>query len=76
MTQTEPHEKIYKGRRDIFINNIIGGFGWAIGATIGLAIIITVITLIMKNINLVPVVGTFVGNVLEFVLKNNPQLAK
>lgn len=76
MTENEPHEKVYRRRRDIFFNNIIGGFGWAIGATIGLSLIFIVLSFILKNVNLVPVVGAFVGDVIEFVFKNNPNLAK
>ncbi|KKQ95136.1 MAG: hypothetical protein A3C27_00665 [Candidatus Levybacteria bacterium RIFCSPHIGHO2_02_FULL_39_36] len=72
----EPHEKIERTKRQIFINNFIGGIAWGLGATIGLAIVLTTLGLVVSKVNLIPVVGTFVSNILSFVLQNNPQLMR
>jgi hypothetical protein len=58
----------------IIRNNIIGGVSWGLGATIGVAIILTVLSLILRQINLIPVVGTFVSDIVNFVSQNNPNL--
>lgn len=68
----QAHEKVYRNKKDIIVNNFLGGFAWAAGATIGVGIILY----ILSKIILVPIVGTFVLEVANFVLQNNPQLIK
>jgi hypothetical protein len=74
----QPYERAsFKlGMNEIIFNNFIGGVAWALGATIGLSIIITFLTLISKQVNLIPVVGSFVSQVVNFVLIHNPNLQK
>lgn len=71
----QPYEKI--GRRslqDIVFYNFIGGLAWALGATIGLSVIIWTLTVVAQNVNLVPIVGNFVSQVINFILATNPNL--
>ncbi|HUD09550.1 MAG TPA: DUF5665 domain-containing protein [Patescibacteria group bacterium] len=70
----ERYEQIKTSRRQIFINNLLGGIAWALGVTIGLALIVAILTLILKNINLIPVVGNFVADVIKFVIQKNQNL--
>jgi hypothetical protein len=73
----QPYEKSSKlSLWEIIFNNFTGGFFWALGATVGLSIFFTLLTLLAKNVNLVPVVGTFVSNVINFILATNPHLNK
>jgi hypothetical protein len=73
--QLQPYEKSSKlGLPEIIFNNFIGGMFWGIGATVGLALFFTILTLIAKNINLVPVVGSFVSDIINFILATNPNL--
>lgn len=70
----EKHEQINQPRAKIFVNNFIGGIAWAIGATVGLALIVAILTLILKNVNIIPVVGNFVAKIIQFVINKNPNL--
>ncbi|MGA2911486.1 MAG: DUF5665 domain-containing protein [Candidatus Levyibacteriota bacterium] len=70
----ERHEQINQPRVKIFINNFIGGLAWALGATVGLALIIAILTLILKNASLVPFIGSFVADIVKFVITKNPNL--
>lgn len=70
----EKYEEINKKRGRIFIDNFIGGIAWALGATFGLAIIIAVLGIVLRNVNLIPFVGNFVEGVIEFVITKNPNL--
>ena len=70
----ERYEEINKKRGRIFIDNFIGGIAWALGATFGLAIIIAVLGIVLRNVNLIPFVGNFVEGVIEFVITKNPNL--
>jgi hypothetical protein len=71
----QPYERSSKlSKKEIIFNNFIGGIFWALGATIGLSLIIGLLTIAAKNVNLVPIVGNFVSDILNFVLSNNPNL--
>jgi len=70
----EKHEQVSASHKRIFINNFIGGIAWALGATIGLALIVTILTFILKNVNLIPVVGNFVADIIKFVIQKNQNL--
>ncbi len=71
----QPYENASRlSMKQIIINNFIGGLAWALGATIGLSLIIAILTLIAKNINIVPAVGSFVSNIITFILATNPNL--
>jgi len=73
MSDPQPYEKATKlSKGEIVINNFIGGLFWALGATVGLALIFTILAFIAKNINLVPVIGSFVSQIINFILSNNP----
>jgi hypothetical protein len=75
--QIQPYERSSKLMlREIIFNNFIGGVSWAIGATVGLAIFFALLTLIAKNINLVPIIGSFVSDIINFILKTNPNLSR
>lgn len=70
----ERYEQVDKKRKTIFIDNFIGGIAWALGATVGLSIIIAILGLVLKNSNFIPYVGNFVAGVIEFVITKNPNL--
>lgn len=71
---SENFEKVKGRRREIFFNNILGGLAWGIGATLGLAILFTILGFVAQHINLVPIVGNFVSEVIDFVIAKNPHL--
>ncbi len=73
MESKQPHEKIYLSRKQIFINNLIGGIGWAIGSTIGISVIVALLTFMFSHINLVPVIGNWVADISKVVQEKNGQ---
>lgn len=70
----EKHEQVNASHKRIFVNNFIGGIAWALGATIGLALIVTVLTLILKNVNVIPFVGSFIADTIKFIITKDPNL--
>ena len=72
----EKYERVRRSFKDIIFNNFVGGIAWGLGATVGVSIVIAILSLILKNINLVPFVGNFVSQITNYVLQNNPQLIK
>ncbi len=69
----EPHEKVYRGRKAIIFNNFIAGIAWAIGVTVGFALIIGLFSFVLKNVNFVPYIGGFISDVIKLIIKSNPQ---
>ncbi len=72
----EKHHHVHRSRLEIFINNFTGGIAWGLGASVGVSILITVLGFIASQANLVPFVGTFVSQVIDFVLKHNQSLQR
>lgn len=71
---SEKYEQVTKRKRTIFLNNLIGGVAWGIGATLGLAVFLAVFGFIMRNIDVVPFVGSFVSDTYNYVIETNPKL--
>lgn len=61
---------------EIIFNNLLGGISWGIGATVGVALFFSILSLIAKNLdlNLVPIVGSFVSDIIDFILSTNPRV--
>lgn len=72
----EQHENLHRNKKEIIINNFIGGLAWAVGATAGLAIIVAILGLILQNINLVPFVGNFIADIINFIIDKRPDLVR
>lgn len=72
----ERYEGINRSRREIFVNNFVGGIAWGLGATVGLAVLLIILGIVTTRINLVPYVGDFVADVSKEVLQKNPQLVE
>ncbi|RJQ25386.1 hypothetical protein C4577_05780 [Candidatus Parcubacteria bacterium] len=70
----EKYEKVKTSLKQMLINNFLGGIAWGLGVTIGLSIVLSILGIILKNVNLIPVVGQFVSQIVDFVLQNNPNL--
>jgi hypothetical protein len=73
----QPYENASKRSfKDTVFYNFVGGLSWALGATIGLSLIIWSLTMLAKNVNFVPIVGGFVSHIIDFILATNPNLHK
>lgn len=70
----EKSNHIYKSRSEIFFNNFIGGIAWGLGATFGVSLIVAILGFIATQANLVPVVGSFVSEIIDFVLQHNQSI--
>lgn len=63
-------------KKKIFLNNFIGGIAWAFGTLVGFAVIAILIGTLFSRVDLVPIVGDFVGNVVEEAVQSNPRLVE
>lgn len=63
-------------KKQILWNNFLGGITWGIGATVGVAVLLTILGFIASKANLIPFIGNFVSDLLNYVLQHNPHFAK
>lgn len=70
----EKYNGVHQNKKEMMWNNFLGGMAWALGAVIGTAIILGLLTLLSSQINLIPIVGGFISDIIDFVLKNNRSL--
>ena len=67
----EKHEHAHAAsKKRIFLNNFLGGIAWGLGATIGVTIIVAIITYALRVINLIPFLGNIATQVTAIVLQN------
>lgn len=71
---SEKYNQVKENKNTIFVNNFVGGIAWALGATLGFTILIAILTFVFKFVNLVPIVGTFVLQIQDFITQNSPNL--
>lgn len=55
----------YKSRPKIFIDNFLGGLAWSLGTFLGLAILAATIGFFVSKINLVPIIGSWIAQILQ-----------
>jgi len=69
---TEPVKSFFVKKIDlkkIFVKNFIAGIAWGIGATIGLSLVFTFLTAILRWLGGLPIVGSFFADLIEVTNK-------
>lgn len=70
-TVTDTHTNVENPMKKIVINNFIGGIAWAMGISVGASLVLAVFGFILGKINLIPIIGTFIIRVNEFIAQNS-----
>lgn len=71
----EKYEEVKKtSKKVIIINNFLGGISWAIGVSIGFSLLVAILGYIAVHVNLIPFIGSFISDIIDFILKNNQSL--
>lgn len=60
----EPNEKIHRPLKQMLFHNFLGGIAWGLGASVGLALVITVITFVIRQAGGLPL-GAWFANIVE-----------
>ena len=51
----------------IFFKSFVGGIGWAIGATLGFALLISILGFIISKLGGLPLIGNWFANLIEVI---------
>lgn len=62
---TNKYLAIYKNRKQIIWNNFLGGLAWSFGTFIGLGILTIIIGFVITRIDLVPIIGGWIAQILQ-----------
>ena len=68
----ERYKKIHRSRKDLMINNFLGGIMWGLGSVIGATIVVTVLGIIIVQTRRLPLIGDVVEVAVDSVLKAEP----
>lgn len=67
-------EKYYievgKSAKKDFLRGLVGGLGWALGISLGTAIIAILVSLIARRVDFIPIFGQFIANVIKAAQQN------
>lgn len=63
----ESYKNIFRSLRKMLFYNFLGGIAWSLGTLVGLGIIVAIIGYIISQINLVPIIGSWVAEILKEV---------
>ncbi|MDO8486957.1 MAG: DUF5665 domain-containing protein [Candidatus Curtissbacteria bacterium] len=70
VTGVNKYELTHRTKKEIMINNFIGGLTWSFGAFLGLILVGLVAGIIISKINLVPVIGNWLSQILNHAAQN------
>lgn len=68
----QPHERIYRPRREIFINNLIGGVAWGLGGLIGATVVVALLGVLIVQTQRIPLIGGVVEVIINSVMDAGP----
>ncbi|HBL51627.1 MAG: hypothetical protein A3D24_00300 [Candidatus Blackburnbacteria bacterium RIFCSPHIGHO2_02_FULL_39_13] len=61
----QPTEGIHRPVKQMLWHNFWGGIFWALGTTVGFAIVIVVVTFALKALGGVPLIGGWIAVIIE-----------
>lgn len=65
ITGTTKYLQVYRSKPQIMLDNFLGGISWSFGTFLGLATIAIIAGFIIHRINLVPIIGTWLAQILQ-----------
>ncbi|MBI2022609.1 hypothetical protein HYS97_02050 [Candidatus Daviesbacteria bacterium] len=59
--------KVFLSNRKIIWKNLLGGIAWGVGSVIGATLVVALVLSILRTIGFVPVIGDFVSQIVDYV---------
>ncbi|MBI2032626.1 MAG: hypothetical protein HYT09_03185 [Candidatus Levybacteria bacterium] len=67
----DKYERVERSKKEIMVNNFLGGIMWGIGVTLGLALLFGILGILVSRVDFVPIVGNFISSIIQFVINQN-----
>lgn len=64
---TEKYQEIERPKKEILLNNFLGGISWGLGATVGVSVIVSILIFILHYIGFIPIIGNFATDITKYV---------
>ncbi|MDP3994207.1 MAG: DUF5665 domain-containing protein [bacterium] len=61
----ERYNQIYRSKKQIMLNNFLGGIAWSFGTLIGAGIIVFAAGFFFSRINLIPIIGFWIQEIIK-----------
>ncbi len=65
VTSENKYMQPYKTKKQIVVDNFIGGIAWSLGTIVGFALLAIVIGFLISRINLVPIIGDWAAQIFN-----------
>jgi hypothetical protein len=64
-------DKIHKtsSKRELFKRGFYSGIGWALGATVGFALISTLLVVLLRRVGGIPLIGGWIATIVDATLE-------
>lgn len=66
----EPMDKVHRPLQQMLWQNFLGGVAWALGVTLGLTVVVTLVGFLLAQLDFVPIVGDLATGIVQFVEEN------
>lgn len=70
----QPYTRVNDSKKEVLFNNFLGGIAWGLGVTIGLSIVLALLGILSNAIGLIPFIGEFVKQIIEYIQQNSTQV--
>jgi hypothetical protein len=58
----QPFEKVERSKKQIIVNNFLGGIAWGLGVTVGLAVLLSIIGYALSKVEFGPMIQELIQN--------------
>lgn len=74
MEKYEKHQMVEKSKKDIMLNNFLGGIAWGVGIMLGATVVIGLIALVLQQMSWVPIIGDTFLAISQYIQQNSQNI--
>lgn len=63
----EPVKEVYRPLGKMLLDNFLGGVAWGLGVTVGLGVLVAILSLVLSRIDFVPIIGQLLKDLVPYL---------
>ena len=63
----EPVKEVYRPLRKMLRDNFLGGIAWGLGITVGMGVLVAILSLVISRIDFVPIIGQLLKDLMPYL---------